>query len=95
MEVKSEMSNHLKGLDVCDSSLEELEWIINTIFDSNDGKVYVDGLLIDYGDRISVNMNDEGKRELMRDIEEKFSSDSIKISEVMRFNNMEFTFAKI
>lgn len=51
-------------------------------------------LLIDYGDRITVNMKDEGKSEMMGEIEKTFSSESIKISEVLGFNNIEFTFEK-
>lgn len=58
---KVEMFDHLKGLNVDSASLEELDDIISTVFDSNNGKVSVEVLLIDYGDRITVNMKDEGK----------------------------------
>jgi hypothetical protein len=47
-------------------------------------------LLIDYGDKITINMKDEGKREVMKDIEKSFSQDSIKVSEVLGFNNVEY-----
>ncbi len=94
-DMKNEMFNHLKSLNVDSSSLESLDKIINIIFDSNDEKVHVEVLLIDYGDKITVNMKDEGKREVMKDIENKFQADNIKISEVMGFNNIEYTFNRI
>ena len=90
-DAKAEMFSHLKSLNVDSSSFETLDRIINTIFDSNDEKLHVEILLIDYGDRISVNMKDEGKREVMKDIEKSFSQDNIKVSEVLGFNNIEYT----
>ena len=39
-------------------------------------------------------MKDEGKREVMRDIETSFSQDNVKVSEVMDFNNIEYVFCK-
>ena len=87
---KSEMFNHLKSLNVDNSFIESLDKIINIIFDSNNEKVHVGILLIDYGDKISINMKDEGKREVMKDIEKSFSKDNIKVSEVLGFNNIEY-----
>ena len=57
-------------------------------------KLFCLNLLIDYDDRIVVNMKDEGKREVMRDIETSFSQDNVKVSEVMDFNNIEYVFCK-
>ena len=88
--MKSEMFNHLESLNVDNSSIETLGKIINTIFDSNNEKVHVEILLIDYGDKISINMKDEGKREVLKDIEKSFSQDNIKVSEVLGFNNIEY-----
>ena len=93
--MKTEMFNHLKTLNVDSSSLETLDKIINTIFDSNDEKVHVEILLVDYGDKIAVNMKDEGKREVMKDIERSFSHDNIKVSEVLGFNNIEYTIKNV
>ena len=90
----TEMFNHLKTLNVSDSSFETLDKIINTIFDSNDEKVHVEILLVDYGDKIAVNMKDEGKREVLKDIEKSFSQDNVKVSEVMGFNNIEYAIKK-
>ena len=87
---KSEMFNHLESLNVDNSSIETLDDIINTIFDSNNEKVHVEILLIDYDDKISINMKDEGKREVMKDIEKSFSQDNVKVSEVLGFNNIEY-----
>ena len=88
--MESEMFNHLESLNVDNSSIETLGKIINTIFDSNNEKVHVEILLIDYGDKISINMKDEGKREVLKDIEKSFSKDNIKVSEVLGFNNIEY-----
>ena len=90
-----EMFNHLKTLNVDLSSLETLEKIINTIFDSNDEKVHVEILLVDYDDKIAINMKDEGKREVLKDIEKSFSQDNVKVSEVLGFNNIEYTIKKV
>ena len=89
-DVKSEMFSHLESLNADNSSIETLDKIINTIFDSNNEKVHVGILLIDYDDKITVNMKDEGKREVMKDIEKSFSQDNIKVSEVLGFNNIEY-----
>ena len=89
-DAKSEMFNHLKSLNTDNSSIDTLDKIINTIFDSNNEKLHMEILLIDYGDKITINMKDEGKREVMKDIEKSFSQDSIKVSEVLGFNNVEY-----
>ena len=89
-DVKSEMFTHLENLNVDNSSIETLDMIINIIFDSNNEKVHVELLLIDYGDKITVNMKDEGKREVMKDIEKSFSQDNVKVSDVLGFNNIEY-----
>ena len=86
----SEMFNHLESLNADYSSIETLDKIINTIFDSNNENVHVEILLIDYGDKITINMKDEGDREVMKGIEKSFSQDNIKVSEVMGFNNIEY-----
>ena len=56
--------------------------------------MHVEILLIDYEDNITVNMKDEGKREVMKSIEKDFSDDNIKVSEVLGFNNIEYTINK-
>jgi hypothetical protein len=93
--VKSEMYNQLGSLNADNSSIETLDKIINTIFDSNNEKVHLEILLIDYDDKITVNMKDEGKREVMKDIEKSFSQDNIKVSEVLGFNNIEYLIKKV
>ena len=93
-DAKAEMFNHLRSLNVDSSSFETLDKILDTIFDSNDEKVHVEILLIDYDDRITVNMKDEGKREVLQHIGKSFSQDSIKVSEVLGFNNIEYTIKK-
>lgn len=89
-DAKSEMFSHLESLNTDSSSIETLDKIINTIFDSNNGKVHVEILLIDYDDKITINMKDEGKREVLKDIEKSFSQDNVKVSEVLGFNNVEY-----
>ena len=94
-EMKSEMFNHLMSMDANDSSCKILDRIITEIFDSNSENVSIEILLVDYGDEISVNMKDEGKREVMKNIEKEFSNDLIKVSEVLGFNNIEYTIKKV
>ena len=92
--VKTEMFNHLESLNVSSSSLKTVDLIINKIFDSNDDDVDIEIFLIDYDDKIIINMQDEGEREVMKNIEKEFSQENIKISEVLGFNNIEYTFIK-
>ena len=94
-DVKSEIFAHLESLNMDNSSIETLDKIIDTIFDSNNGKVHVEILLIDYDDKITINMKDEGKREVLKDIEKSFSQDNIKVSEVLGFNNIEYVFDRV
>lgn len=93
-DVKTDMFNHLKSLDIDPTFCETLNQIINRFFELNDDGLSIEILLIDYDDRIVVNMKDEGKREVMRDIETSFSQDNVKVSEVMDFNNIEYVFCK-
>lgn len=94
-DMNTAMFNHLKNQNVDSSSLETLDKIINIIFDSNDENVHVEILLVDYDDKIAINMKDEGKREVMKYIEKSFSQDNIKVSEVLGFNNIEYTIKKV
>ena len=92
---KTEMFNHLKSLNVDFSSSETLNKIINMIFDLNDENINVEILVIDYGDKITVNMKDEGKREVIENIEKTFSQDNVKVSEVLGLNNIEYTINEV
>jgi hypothetical protein len=40
-------------------------------------------------------MKDEGKREVMADIEKTFSSENVKVSEVLDLNNIEYVYDKV
>ena len=88
--VKDEIFGHLKSLNVDDSSLETLNRIINTIFDSNGDSIQIEFLIIDFDDKISINLKDEGKTEVMKNIEKSFSDENIKVSEVLGLNNIEY-----
>lgn len=85
----------LKSLNADEAYCETLNQIINFIFESNNDNVSIEVLLIDYDDRIVVNMKDEGKREVMADIEKRFSSENVKVSEVLDLNNIEYVFDKV
>ena len=85
----------LKSLNVDFSSSETLNKIINMIFDLNDENINVEILVIDYGDKITVNMKDEGKREVIENIEKTFSQDNVKVSEVLGLNNIEYTINEV
>ena len=94
-EVKTDMFNHLKSLNVDATHIETLNQIINIIFESNNENIYIEVLIIDYDDRIVINMKDEGKREVKTDIEKTFTSENVKISEILNFNNIEYEFDKV
>ena len=92
---KTELFNHLESLNVDSSSSETLNKLINMIFDLNDENVSIEILVIDYGDKITVNMKDEGKREVIENIEKTFSQDNVKVSEVLGLNNIEYTINEV
>ena len=92
---KTEMFNHLESLNVDPSSSETLNKLINMIFDSNDETVSIEILVIDYGDKITVNMKDEGKKEVIENIKKTFSQDNVKVSEVLGLNNIEYTINEV
>ena len=94
-DVKDEIFGHLKSLNVEDSSLETLNRIIDTIFDSNDDDIQIEFLIIDFDDKITINLKDEGKTEVMKNIEKSFSDENIKVSEVLGFNNIEYIIHRI
>lgn len=93
-EMKTEMFTHLKSLNADSSSCETLDNLINKIFESNNEKIFIEVVLIDYDDKITVNMKDEGKREVTKDIQKDFSDDNLNFSEVLGFNNIEYTINK-
>ena len=77
-EVKNDMFNHLKSLNVDATQIETLNQIINIIFESNDENIYIEVLIIDYDDKIVINMKDEGKREVKTDIEKYLHQKTLK-----------------
>ena len=93
-DIKDEIINHLKSLNVRDSYLETLNRIIDTIFDSNSNSIHIEILIIDYGNKITINLKDEGKIEAMKNIKKSFSNENIKVSEVLGFNNIEYIINK-
>ena len=47
-------------------------------------------LIIDFDDKITINLKDEGKTEVMENIKKSFSDKNIKVSEVLGLNNIEY-----
>ena len=47
-------------------------------------------LIIDFDDKITINLKDEGKTEVMENIKKSFSDENIKVSEVLGLNNIEY-----
>ena len=89
--IKTKMFNHLESLNVNSTSLTTLDMIVNEIFDSNDDNVTIEIFLIDYDDKIIMNIKYEGESEAMKNIKKEYSHENIKISEVLGFNNIEYT----
>ncbi|WP_295721438.1 hypothetical protein [uncultured Methanobrevibacter sp.] len=59
--MKNEMYNHLKTLNVDSLYLETLNKIIMTIFDLDNESIEIEILIIDYDDKITINMKDKEK----------------------------------
>ena len=91
---KTEMFSHLRTLEVSDKILNEINNLIEYIFKSNEENIFLEVLLIDYDEKISVNIKDEGKREIIKDNAEFSDNDNISYSEVLGFNNVEYVIKK-
>ena len=91
---KTEMFSHLKTLGFSDKILNEINNLIEYIFKSNEENIFLEVLLIDYDEKISVNIKDEGKREIIKDNAEFSDNDNISYSEVLGFNNVEYVIKK-
>ena len=91
---KTEMLNHLRTLKVSDDACNEINNLIEQIFKSNEENVFLEVLLIDYDEKISVNIKDEGKREIIKNNAEFSDNDNISYSEVLGFNNVEYVIKK-
>lgn len=91
---KTEMLNHLRTLKVSDDACNEINNLIEHIFKSNEENVFLEVLLIDYDEKISINIKDEEKREIIKNNAEFSDNDNISYSEVLGFNNVEYVIKK-
>ena len=88
---KEEIYNHLRSLG---AELRKLESLIEYIFENNEDNILIDVVIIDYNDSITVNLKDEGKKDIIKDNPEFSGDDDISCSEVFGFNNIKLTIPK-
>ncbi len=91
---KNEMFDYLNGLNTSNSECEKLDEILEYLFENNEDDIFVEILIIDYDNNISINIKDEGKREIIRDNVEFSNDEHINSSEVLGLNNVELTIPK-
>lgn len=91
---KNEMYNHLKDLNVDNADCEKLEKILEYISKNNDDNIRIEILIIDYEDNITINIKDEGKKEIIKNNPEFSNDEQINCSEVLGFNNIKLTLPK-
>lgn len=91
---KTEMFTHLKTLNAGDETCNEINNLIEYIFKTNKDNVSLEILLIDYGEKISVNIKDEGKREILKNNSEFSGNENISCSEFLGINNTEYVLRK-
>lgn len=83
-----EMHAYLKSLNIDERYCEKVDKIVKLIFEGNEDNVLVDVLIINYGDTITVNIKDDGKRDIIKDNAELSSDKEIFCSEVLGLNNV-------
>ena len=93
--IREEMHEHLKSINVDDASCRLTDKLIDDIFRFNDNDVIIEVLIIDYEEKISINIKDEGKQNFNKNIDKELSDNKdIKFTEVLGFNNVEYTVTK-
>lgn len=83
-----EMHTHLKSLNVDERYCEKLDKILELIFKGNGRNVLVEVLIIDYGNTVTVNIKDDGKRDIIKNNAEFSNDKEIFCSEVLGLNNV-------
>ena len=92
---RTEMMEHLKTLDLDDSSTKTIVKLIDEIFKFNNNDVAMEVLIVDYDDNITINIKDEGKKNIWENIsKDLLDNKSIKFTEVLGFNNTEYVINK-
>lgn len=92
---KNEMFNYLDALDVDKSDIDCLNLIVDRILNENEGDIAVEVLIIDYGDKVTANIKDEGKDSIFEEIKKEVDlHDSVKYSQTLGFNNIEYVMTK-
>lgn len=92
---RTEMMEYLKTLDLDDSSTKTIVKLIDEIFKFNNNDVAMEVLIVDYDDNITINIKDEGKKNIWENInKDLLDNKSIKFTEVLGFNNTEYVINK-
>ena len=87
--------NHLISLNADETQCRDVQAVFDYIFDYNNDDIIVEALVIDYEDRISINIKDDGKSGYFEDIKKELSNpESFKSIGVLGFNNMEYSISK-
>ena len=85
----------MKTLDLDDSSTKTIVKLVDEIFRYNNNDVAMEVLIVDYDDNITVNIKDEGKKNIWEDISKDIlDNKDIKFTEVLGFNNTEYVINK-
>ena len=80
---KSNVINHLKSLNVDETQCEDIELVFDYLFDNNINDTIVEALIINYDDKITVNIKDNGKSGFFENIKKELSNtDALKSIEV-------------
>ena len=93
--IRDEIRTHLKSINADDESSRIVDKLIDDIFEFNGNDVIMELLIIDYDDKISINIKDEGKPDFNKNVDKTISDNkNIKFTEVLGFNNVEYTINK-
>ncbi len=87
-ENKTKLFNYLNDLNVNKKYCTALDKVFNNIYDSNDENIVVEIVIIDDEDKIAIDVKDEGKSDILENIEKDLSlGDALKCTKVLGLND--------
>ena len=94
-ENKTKLFNHLNDLNVNKKYCEALDKIVNNIYDANSENIVVELVIIDYDNKINIDINDECKSNILEDIKNDLSlGDDLKYTKVLGLNDTNLIITK-
>lgn len=94
-ENKTKLFNHLSNLNANEKYCIALDKVFDNIYECNNENIVVEVVIIDYDDKITVDIKDEGKSNILENIEKDLAlGDALKGTKVLGLNDTSFIINK-